>query len=341
MIRFIDGFDSYATSDILRRYNLADPNWQIVAGGGRFGSGAIQVASPSNTDLTKYMSTPQSAWITGFALSYNTNGYASTTIIARWGISSYQDQLQLAVSATGKLVIQKAGVALATGTTSLLSNTFYFVEWLATFNSSAPSNSNVVRLNGVVEATVPAGTNTDPQSTGTASAFSFSVDNLHWTKTFDDLYILDTTGAINNAFLGDMRIEALYPTGPGNDTTFAPTGQTANWHCVSDHPEDGDTSYVASGTPGQVDTYALSTLSTTPAVVAGVQVSLTIRKDDAGTRQAAAVVRTGNANYVGLAGGVPDSYLVQSTVFETNPSSSNPWVAADIAALEAGVKLVS
>src|SRR5262249_45834379 len=56
----------------------------------------------------------------------------------------------------------------------------------------------------------------------------------------DDIVILDTTGAVNNDFLGDCRVEAIFPNGAGNYAQWTPsTG--SNFQNVDETPPNDDT----------------------------------------------------------------------------------------------------
>ena len=45
---------------------------------------------------------------------------------------------------------------------------------------------------------------------GGATSAAFAMD-------VDDLVVMDTTGSLNNAFLGDVTVSAIYPSGAGNE----------------------------------------------------------------------------------------------------------------------------
>src|SRR5262249_36678260 len=83
---------------------------------------------------------------------------------------------------------------------------------------------------------------------------------------FDDVVILDTTGAVNNDFLGDCRVEAIFPNGAGNYAQWTPsTG--SNFQNVDENPPNDDSDYNSSSTAGQIDTFNYSNLSVTSGTV--------------------------------------------------------------------------
>ncbi len=91
------------------------------------------------------------------------------------------------------------------------------------------------------------------------------------TVDFDDLYVIDDQGSHNTSFLGDCRIETLFPNGAGASSQWTPNSGT-NYSRVNEVFTDQDTSYVSTAGVGNRDSYAMGDLSSLPATVFGVQV---------------------------------------------------------------------
>jgi len=152
--------------------------------------------------------------------------------------------------------------------------------------------------------------------------------------------VLDGSGAVNNDFLGDTKSETLRPTGAGTATGWTPsTG--SNWQNVDDTAPNDDADYNSTSTAGATDTFALGDLATTPAAIYGVQACVEIRKDDAGSRSAALVLRSGGTAYVGATQSVLDAYTVLREIWEADPATGLPWTAAAVNNLEVGYRLIS
>lgn len=337
MIRFIDGFDLYATADLPRRYNYYG-GFLISPAAGRFGSGAISHEDSLGQRFFGKFFNSQPTWIIGFSVKF-------TAIDGKVNICVLQDsgnaQVELGIDVNSHLAVYRNGTLLATGASTIFSGVFYYIEWKVTIATSIAANSCKVRLGGVDEIIIPASSNTDANASGVANRVLFGGAVYPGYHVFGDLVIMDGTGTVNNDFLGDQRVESLRPTGAGSHTDMALTGAATNWQAVSEAVEDGDTSYVSTGTLNQIDTYAIADLSNTPLSVAGVQITILNRKDDAGSRGAAVVLRSGGVDYSGPSFGVADSYLASSAVWEVDPNTSAAWTGTSVNALEAGVKLVS
>ncbi|HNB46648.1 MAG TPA: hypothetical protein PLL72_20885, partial [Burkholderiaceae bacterium] len=96
-----------------------------------------------------------------------------------------------------------------------------------------------VRINGILAIQMTA-QNTIQGGGQLLTAFVGAVpgQNCPLTIDVDDFYIADTSGTINNTFLGDVRVDALQAQADGslNQWTPSPVG-TAAWEAVSDEDE--------------------------------------------------------------------------------------------------------
>jgi hypothetical protein len=342
-LRYFDGFDYYATADLAARYNVVgtatsgSSSWQVVAGAGRFGSGAVRNSiSGGGEYLTRFFDN-QPTWVVGVAYQFGTGSKATSVI----EISNENGALvELRMDANNRLVITRNGTVLATGTTVLLPNSFYFLEFKVTVAASSAAHSCQARIGGVLEVEVAAGTNLDPRSEGYANRVALRYDQGQVVNTYDDFYVCDGTGSAHNDFLGDSRVEVLRPDADGHyNSDFAITGAASRWQAVGESAEDGDTSYVAANAVGKSASFTFPALSSTPQSVFGLQLVNVARKDDAGTRALAALLRAGGSDYLGADQGVTDTYTYQTTLYEQNPATSLPWTGSDVDQLEAGFKI--
>lgn len=182
--------------------------------------------------------------------------------------------------------------------------------------------------------------NVDTKNGGTKTtidSFSFYTSNGNG-MSLDDMYILNPNGSANTAFLGDVRVETIVPTGPGANTGLTPsTG--ANWAAVDELPANtSDT--VASDVAGTKDTYTMGDLSAGAGTVYAVQVGAYAQKTDSGARQIKPVVRHSGADYSGTALPVGTSYGYVFAIYETNPGTSATWTVAHVNAAEIGAEVV-
>jgi hypothetical protein len=151
-----------------------------------------------------------------------------------------------------------------------------------------------------------------------------------------DVYITD-----NTIPFGPCRPILLRPSGNGNSSMLV--GQDANsvdnYLNVDEAVPDSDTTYNASSTEGDKDTYVLDDLPTGTYTILAVQSMLFARKDDSGVKFIRPVLRTGGADFVGASHALATSYQTFLDIWEDNPDTATDWLQAEIDALEAGAEV--
>jgi hypothetical protein len=156
----------------------------------------------------------------------------------------------------------------------------------------------------------------------------------------DDFWVCDDTGGVNDTFLGDCRVQCLFPDGAGASSGWTPLSGT-NFSNVDDSVPDNDTTYVSTGAAGTIDTYSMQNLAATTGSVKAVQTVIDARKDDSGTRTIAPVFHIGASDYVGSNQNIMTTYAMFLQVYQVSPATAIAWTVAEVNALNAGQKLVA
>lgn len=242
------------------------------------------------------------------------------------------------ISSGGRKIqmVNAAGSVGVQSTTDMPNGAWVYIE--ATWVMSTSVGSMTLRVNGVQEGTATGLNNgsTMPNAIRllTVNTGAFQVSSV----LFDDIYVLDGSGSTNNTFLGEQKIILLNPTGAGNSTQWTPSAGS-NWQAVDEDLANGDTDYIASTTPNNIDTYTLedSPLSFN---AYGVKTIMQARKNDSGTRQIAPVIRTGGTDYAGTSVALGASYIHYTQLYDLDPTST-PWATATVDGMELGVKHVT
>ncbi len=353
-LRFMDSFDHYDTAHILRK-------WNAIGGA----TPAISTANPRNgtqhlrvTDDDDYLSKTlddQASWIVGFGFQIDALPDANSI-----GILGFMDtgtifQAQLLLNNDGTLEVIRGGVvgnatsrSTVTGGKSSLSisgGTYYFIEMKVTVADSIGAGTCVVKVNGTTYITVATGQDLKTTANATANQiFIGSMGGDNRTTDHDDLYICDGTGsAPQNDFLGDCRVEALFPDGEGavNQFTGSDADTTNNHLHVDETSPDDDTTYVENATAGNQDLYTFGDLSAAPGTIFGVQSNIMAKKDDAGSRSAMALTRSGSTIYDGDTNALTEgSYEVHRHIDEQDPDTAAAWTEAGVNAAQFGVETV-
>ncbi|WP_019562270.1 hypothetical protein [Caldimonas manganoxidans] len=194
-----------------------------------------------------------------------------------------------------------------------------------------------VRLNGVLAITLSA-QNTTQGGGPLLTAFVGAVpgEPCPVTVDVDDLYLADTSGTINNNFLGDVRVDALQPQADGALNQWTVEGASSAWAAVSDGDEASGIRADAAGLRQSFDIAPLPAMAT-PAIH-GVQVTLLARKTDAGLGSVKGLVKSGTQIAVSSSLVLQEQLAWHTALFERNPNGNVQWTEAAFNAAEFGVE---
>jgi len=137
------------------------------------------------------------------------------------------------------------------------------------------------------------------------------------------VYVLDCATAPHITYLGPGPVIAVVPFANGAPVEWTPlAGQ--NFSEVNEIPPDGDTSYVSSATPGQVDQYQYANGAPAGATVVGIQHCLDMEIDSGARSVGSDLAGVAGA---GIALGV--GYNIYTFPYDTNPATLAPFAPAD------------
>jgi hypothetical protein len=131
----------------------------------------------------------------------------------------------------------------------------------------------------------------------------------------------------------------VYANADGAHSQFGVSSGSAHYSLINEATPDGDTSYVTDSTPGHYDTYVFDDIDS-GATVYGVQLNLYARKDDAGTRQIAPVIRHSGTDHDGTTVTLGTSYGFTRELHDKDPTGTD-WTPSTVNANEYGVKEVA
>jgi hypothetical protein len=224
---------------------------------------------------------------------------------------------------------------ISTSVTTAAVRGWHYVE-LQVVQGTSNGTLNV-RLNGVLAITLSA-QNTTQGGGPLLTAFAGSVPGQPCPVTVDvdDLYLADTSGTINNTFLGDVRVDALQAQANGAQNQWTVEGAASAWEAVSDGDEATAIRAATAGLRQTFDVEALPVM-TTPAIH-GVQVTLLARKTDAGTGRVRALVTSGAQMAVSSDINLQEQLAWHTALFERNPNGNVPWTEGAFNAAEFGLE---
>jgi hypothetical protein len=172
-------------------------------------------------------------------------------------------------------------------------------------------------------------------TTSTASAFGSRTGSgvVEW--FLDDFRSYDTSGSVNNNWLGTCRVQGLLPNGDGAtlDFTRSNTG-LANWQNVANQNVD-DSLYLSDNNPGDYNLSTVTPLVNAP-VVYWVAVTSFIRQDDATAVTAKNVLYSDGTLAYGAPFNPPLTYAGDTDIWETDPHTGSQFTGAAVNALQIG-----
>lgn len=342
---FWDSFDHYATADRLEKWSSVQDNPDIGAYG-RNSTNGVRVHGFSTSDgyLRGPVSGTPDTVIIGFGFeveSMPTSGVNSILGI----IDGATYQITLTLGPDGSLAVWRSeiGTWLAASDCGIIhAGAYYYVELKVYFDNAAGTVQ--VKLN---EDTMINAGGLDTMQTGNAYCTEFELGGdstnpalVHRYLRYDDVYVCDNSGAQCNDFLGDVRLFMLLPDGAGAHADWAPL-VGANWQEVDDNPPDDDTTYNASNTVTDRDSFTFDDLpGTLTGAIHAFCAVINSRRDDAVAHELEPSVRVGGTDYDGAAELITDAYSFYNMyAWELNPDIAGAWTIAAVNATESGYEL--
>lgn len=326
----------YAIADIFRKFG--DGGGTFVTG--RNGGNAIQpVQTHTYIGCVKTLGANYTTLVVGGAFIYSVSSGltipSSSANLMRF-IGSGVEGITIGHDCVGRVSVYRGGTFIGASNNNVLRPDIWnYVEVKILFATGA-TGTVTVKVNGLTVCSL------STIQTAVTNAFCNQVmfGASAQLVRIGDLYICDTTGAVNNDFLGDIAVRALLPSGAGSNTNWTLTGAATNYQAVNASTPDDDTSYVSSRTASQRDTYAMTDLPAQVTAVKGVQINLLARKDDASPRSIMPSIKSGATTADGADIPLGETYQFFSQMFESDPNTSAAWSVANFNAAEIGQKAV-
>lgn len=182
---------------------------------------------------------------------------------------------------------------------------------------------------------------------GNRMELSYVTGNPSRTVAFDDIYVCDDTGSVNNDFLGRVAIVTQKPAspGPGDTDEWVLAGGAGNLNAAWDEVANGgdDDARVTSKNTNDITLAQVDPLAFLRDVtIHGVSQRLTCKMETTGSLTLHHRWRKTTGTPAEVDGG---SFVVNSTTYygdsdiqETDPNTALPWVIADIDSYQHGVR---
>lgn len=346
---FIDGFSHYGTDAYVRKWdNGSSLDADLDFTGGRRGGGCAYMHSFTDNLAKTFPGGAAATVIVGFAIKVESLA-ADEKSILDFETGSGTVQTSVIINTDGTLAFRRGGTTILTGGTSsyvIPLGEYVYLEAKITFSQTL--GVAVLHADGVeiVNAATSQATLTE-DDTVVRLRFSNSPDDYSTPGDyrFCDFYLCDALGTTNNDFLGDCRVDTLFPDADSTPLDFTPSSAVAHYTLV-DGAAASLTSYVGGGTVGHRENFSMSPLpALSVPTVFGVQVVSTSYMDT-GARTVANAVKSGATTTDSSTSSVATSTWapwanMTTSIFAVDPNTSAAWDAAGIDAASYGVKVAS
>ena len=331
---YMDGFDHYATNDIAKVWNYGGTGSNILSTvPRRTGSKYLRI---DNYTVSRPFPDYYTEVIIGFAI-FQEDGLSDSTGFKVHIMDGSSTQLILFANSTGRLKVHRShlwnDVSYFLGETAAMkftADSWYYVEIKAKIHDTLGTID--VQINGVNELSLT-GVDTKYTANTRTDGVKFEGASEH-PACYDDIYFLNCSVSPNITFLGDSRVDVMYPTSD-HSVAWTRSAGTANWQNVDDNDSgtgdiDDDTTYNYSSTATNEDVFDVEDPPVlVDEVVHALAVAWTAKKDDAGSRSVKCLIHSGAGTEYGTAVSLPgagsDSYVQYQTVWNTNPWSTLAW----------------
>jgi hypothetical protein len=341
MILFVEGFDYYpattGATGVAGRWSLLNAASLVT---GRFDEGqALSTGSQTSQWITRAISSTNTISC-GVAIRITdaSEVNAGRRLIEFRNASG--PQCGVGINASGEIIAYRNTTATVLGTATGVTfsdGVWHYIE-VEAFIHDSTGFINVYK-DGVPVLTV-SGADTEQQTADTITFFRlYGTDGTGAQPnvfSWDDVYVTD-----QSTRLGESRVTTLYPNGVTADADWTPSGGGDNDEAVDETLVNGDTDYVASATPGDLDIYALGDLGFTPGTIHGLQLTMCARKDDAETREVRLKLKSGAVTEHGTTQAMAATYQYFSDVYEEDPDAEGPWTASAVNAMQIGIEVVT
>jgi hypothetical protein len=337
-LKWVEGFESY--SNLVNFLQFRYPIFNVPSASfqpGRAIGNALQV---NGTQFVTPTFSNAGGWIVGFAfknVNLGTSNINMPLVDIRDGTTA---QLTLWFNPFTKLFgAMRGATVVSTGTFAITTGAWYYIEIKGNIDSAVGLAE--IHVNTTVDSTFVG--NTQVTVNGYANNIGFrgpAAVGIGGSYQIDDFYINDGTTAVNNDFLGDMKIEPVNVVKAGFHTDWGVNvALTPNFECVQ---VLNDGLYTQSNTPGEDDSFECSSLYKITGSIAGVSCNYWARNTDSTTHAIKSLIRIAGVDYLSAATTINDTAFKEfSIIWPENPATVAPWLVAGINGAEFGVDLFS
>lgn len=338
---WIDGFEGYGetvsgspapTGVLERKYAITQATSTMLTKAGRYGGMSIYFGGSNNQLFTPTLTT-HDTMIAG--VNWYCNNVGNTTILAFYDGSAIGMEVRKQ-NATGELQLYRGGALVATTSgLGISTSTWYNVQMKIKCHNT--TGEYEIKVDG---STVLSATGVDTRAGG---------NNYHdvcmlrtfaaRAPSFDDWYVCDGSGSINNDFLGVCKVARIDPDGDDTANWTTSTPSANHYENVSGTVTDDDTSYLEETSANTTDLFDYENLAGYSNIL-GIQVCTECRETDATSFSIKTPIESGGNQYDDSAQIIASpGYRTKVRIEGTDPDTGALWTESGLNATKFGIKV--
>lgn len=353
-ILWMDGFDHYTTGSGARAelisagYTVISTAQSVVDATSQTFLGTGKSLNLANNNRGIGYATTGSPSSIGAATHIQPTNVADTDDVVIFSFLDASNFPQVTVSiegATGRLTVRRGnvgGTLLATSTNSLFTdNVFTHVEAFVTIDNTAGAVE--IRVNGNSTPVINiSSVDTQDRPTSEIAVVLLNCVSLGGSVSafrFDNFYVWDTTGAVNNTFLGERRVETVVPDADTATEDWTPLTGVDSFAMVDEIGPDDDTSYLSSNTTANRTVLDTANLVDTTGTTLAVAAFARTRKTDASAATYALGIRSSTSETQSANIAPSTSYEYNGFVIaQQNPNGPVNWTPTTAQAAQLAIE---
>jgi len=259
------------------------------------------------------------------------------------GPTASPGHVNIAVDRVARFVnVIRGSTLIATGTIPIPLNAWSVIEGYINIAEN-PDGVVTIKVNGVTDISFTG----DAANNATLSAALFSIGNpsaagfgatdvcSYQQAYFDDIAINDTTGSVNNSWIGQGGIRPLLVNADGTNTGLTPSTGTDNYALVDEVPAS-DTDYVSGSTKDVYDLYTVDTSGMPASYTVSAVKWIARARVTEDAANITPVIRSESTTEQQSDIALSTSFTVKELIMETDPIDDAAWTKTKIDALEIG-----
>lgn len=325
-IIWYEHFDLYGTdtNSLLARGYSSTGSLTISNTIPRTGSHSLDLSAAGARLLRYNLISPQTQIGQGCAIRYNatapSNSDSSNGL--RFGVASANARLRINSNTAGGFGVYINSTLVGSSNPGIITvGSWMWIEVFAT--SGAGSTGTVeVRLNGATIINLTGLTLTDPwTSVGMGTEL---IGTGHVGARYDDWIVWDTSGTVNNSFIGDTFVLVAPPTADGTTSQWTPSGGTTRWENVDESiPSDAD--FITATNVGNSQEFTHQVLNLPVGAVTAIATQARVFKSGSGSSSIQVGLASGSSTSMGNEVALGTGSVVSSHISNLNPEGNVIW----------------